>query len=112
MTPCSTRARQPRFHLTLVALNPAMVRQAVELATAHRLRGADAVYLAVARRYATNLISRDEEQLRRGSGSRRVRHLKKRWGKPDDIAIPILEFARQDEGSGGRRGMVLRSMTA
>lgn len=54
-------------NLTLVALTAALARQAAELAATHRLRGADAVYLAVARRYATSLISRDEEQLRRGS---------------------------------------------
>ncbi len=53
-------------HLTLVGLTPALARRAAELAVNHRLRGADAVYLAVARRYATSLISRDEEQLARG----------------------------------------------
>jgi predicted nucleic acid-binding protein len=53
--------------LTLVTLTPAMARQAAELAATHRLRGADAVYLAVARRYGTTLVSRDEEQRTRGS---------------------------------------------
>ncbi len=55
-------------HLTLVTLTPAMARQAAELAAAHRLRGADAVYLTVARRYGTTLVSRDEEQRTRGVG--------------------------------------------
>lgn len=55
-------------HLTLVALTAAMARQAAELAATHRLRGADAVYLAVARRYGTVLVSRDDEQRRRGAG--------------------------------------------
>lgn len=54
-------------HLTAVALSSTMARQAVELAAAHRLRGADAVYVAVARRYGTTLVSRDEEQRSRGS---------------------------------------------
>ena len=54
-------------HLTLVSLTPAMARQAAELAANHRLRGADAVYVAVARRYGTTLVSRDEEQRSRGS---------------------------------------------
>jgi predicted nucleic acid-binding protein len=54
-------------HLTVVALTPAMARQAAELAATHRLRGADAVYLAVARRYGTTLVSRDDEQRMRGS---------------------------------------------
>ena len=54
-------------HVTLVALTRAMARQAAELAATHRLRGADAVYLAVARRYGTTLVSRDGEQRTRGS---------------------------------------------
>jgi len=37
-------------HLTLVSLTSTMARQAAELAVTHRLRGANAVYLAVARR--------------------------------------------------------------
>lgn len=49
-------------HLTLVSLTSVMARQAAELAATYRLRGADAVYVAVARRYATTLVSRDEEQ--------------------------------------------------
>jgi len=53
--------------LTLVALTPAMARQAAELAATHRLRGADAIYLVVARRYGTTLVSRDEEQRTRSS---------------------------------------------
>jgi predicted nucleic acid-binding protein len=54
-------------NVMLVGLSPTLARQAAELAATHRLRGADAVYLAVARRYATILISRDDEQLARGS---------------------------------------------
>ena len=54
-------------HLTLVTVTAAMARQAAELAAKHRLRGADAVYLAVARRYGTVLVSRDDEQRRRGT---------------------------------------------
>jgi predicted nucleic acid-binding protein len=54
-------------HLTLVALTPTMARQAAELAATHRLRGADSIYVAVARRYGTTLVSRDEEQRLRGS---------------------------------------------
>src|SRR5215831_3973902 len=54
-------------HVTLVTLTATMANQAAELAAKHRLRGADAVYLAVARRYGTLLVSRDEEQCARGS---------------------------------------------
>ena len=54
-------------HLTLVSLTTAVARQAAALAAAHRLRGADAVYVAVARRYGTTLVSRDGEQRTRGA---------------------------------------------
>ncbi|OFV93214.1 MAG: hypothetical protein A3H95_11210 [Acidobacteria bacterium RIFCSPLOWO2_02_FULL_64_15] len=54
-------------HLTVVALSSAMARQAAELAADHRLRGADAVYVAIARRYGTTLVSRDEEQRSRAA---------------------------------------------
>lgn len=54
-------------HLTLVALTSTMARQAAELAAVHRLRGADAIYVGVARRYGTTLVTRDEEQRVRGS---------------------------------------------
>lgn len=56
-------------HLTMVSLTPTMARQAAELAATHRLRGADAVYVAVARRYGTTLVSRDEGQRSRGSAA-------------------------------------------
>jgi predicted nucleic acid-binding protein len=55
-------------NLTLVALSAAMARRAAETAANYRLRGADAVYLEIARRYATILVSRDDEQLKRGAG--------------------------------------------
>lgn len=54
-------------HLTMVPLSPAIARQAAELAARYRLRGADAVYVAVARRYGTTLVSRDDEQRSRGA---------------------------------------------
>jgi predicted nucleic acid-binding protein len=54
-------------HVTLVSLTSTMARHAAELAATHRLRGADAVYLTVARRYGTIVVSRDEEQCSRGS---------------------------------------------
>lgn len=54
-------------NLTLVSLTPTMARQAAELAAVHRLRGSDSIYVAVARRYGTTLVSRDDEQRSRGS---------------------------------------------
>ena len=54
-------------HVILVTLTPATARQAAELAATYRLRAADAIYLAVAHRYGTTLVSRDREQRTRGS---------------------------------------------
>jgi predicted nucleic acid-binding protein len=54
-------------HLTLVTLTATVSRQAADLAAEHRLRGADAVYVSVARRYGTTLITRDGEQRARGA---------------------------------------------
>jgi predicted nucleic acid-binding protein len=54
-------------HLTLVSLTTAVARQAADLAAVHRQRGANAVYVAVARRYGTTLVSRDDEQRTRGA---------------------------------------------
>lgn len=54
-------------HLTIVTLTAAMARQAAELAARHRLRGADSVYVGVARRYGTTLVTRDDEQRSRAA---------------------------------------------
>src|SRR4051794_13499636 len=57
------RARAFALHLSrlqgfrLIPLSQALARAAVDLAALHRLRGADAVYAAVAQRYGTTLIS-------------------------------------------------------
>jgi predicted nucleic acid-binding protein len=54
-------------HLTVVSLTAAVAREAAELAATHRLRSADAIYVAVARRYGTTIVSRDDEQRMRGA---------------------------------------------
>ena len=51
--------------LRLVALDFALAEQAVELAKAHRLRGADAVYVAVAVASEATLVTWDSEMLTR-----------------------------------------------
>jgi predicted nucleic acid-binding protein len=56
-------------HLTLVSVTAAIAHQAAGLAARHRLRGADAVYVAVARRYGTTIVSRDDEQRTRGAAA-------------------------------------------
>jgi len=50
---------------TLVPLDEALAAVATDLATKSRLRGADAVYAAVARQYGTTLVTLDRQQLER-----------------------------------------------
>ena len=49
-------------HLVLVPLDAVLARQAVDVAAAHRLRGSDAVYVAVALRFGGVLATLDREQ--------------------------------------------------
>jgi len=51
--------------LMLIALDKLLADQAAAIAAEHRLRGSDAVYAAVARRFGTPLVSLDQEQLTR-----------------------------------------------
>ena len=53
--------------LRLVTLDPAFITDAVTVATSLRLRGADSLYVAVARRLGVPLVTWDAEQLTRGS---------------------------------------------
>ncbi len=50
---------------TLAPLDEALADRSVRLAAAASLRGADAVYAAVAQRYGTQLITLDRQQLER-----------------------------------------------
>ena len=49
----------------MVPLDGALADVAARLAAASRLRGADAVYAAVAQQYGTTLITLDRQQLER-----------------------------------------------
>jgi predicted nucleic acid-binding protein len=60
--------------VTFVPLDDGLARQAAALAAAHRLRGADAVYAAVAQQFSTTLVSRDREHLSRLAGIVPVLH--------------------------------------
>ena len=51
--------------LRLVALDAALARQAAQIDIANHLRGADAVYVAVAQASNATLVTRDTEMLRR-----------------------------------------------
>ena len=51
----------------LVALDDGLARQAAALAAQHKLRGADAVFVASAALFASELVTLDSEQLERGA---------------------------------------------
>ncbi len=52
-------------HLVLMPLDQALAEVAADMAAAHRLRGSDAVYAAVALRFGTPLVTLDREQYAR-----------------------------------------------
>ena len=56
-------------YLTLIDLTVDRARQAADIAITCRLRGADAVYAAVAQEYGTTLITWDQELLTRGTAA-------------------------------------------
>ena len=49
-------------HLTLVPLDQLLAQQALDIAALYRLRGSDAVYAAVAQRFACPLVTLDRQQ--------------------------------------------------
>jgi predicted nucleic acid-binding protein len=51
----------------LIALDEELAREAAALGAQHKLRGADAVYLATASFFASELVTLDKEQLDRGA---------------------------------------------
>lgn len=60
-----TRALRGLPHQTLVPLDEALADRAAGLAAAASLRGADAVYAAVAQQYGATLVTLDRQQLER-----------------------------------------------
>jgi predicted nucleic acid-binding protein len=55
-------------HLILIDLDRVLAQQALDIAAIYRLRGSDAVYAAVAQRFACPLITLDREQHDRVTG--------------------------------------------
>ncbi len=53
--------------IKLIALEVTMARRAAQLAALHRLRGADAVYVAVAAEFGATLVTWDTEMVQRGA---------------------------------------------
>ena len=53
--------------LSFIPLDSVLAREAAAIAAAHFIRGADAVYIAVALRHNTSLITWDNEMLQRGA---------------------------------------------
>ncbi len=54
-------------NMVLVGLDEGLARQAAALAAQHKLRGADATYVATASLFAAELVTLDKEQLARGA---------------------------------------------
>ncbi len=54
-------------HVRIVPLDDALIDTAAEIAADYALRGADAVYVAVARRHGCTLVSLDREQRERSA---------------------------------------------
>jgi predicted nucleic acid-binding protein len=52
-------------HLIVVPLDAALAQQSAEVAADYHLRGSDAVYVAVALRFGSTLVTLDQEQLTR-----------------------------------------------
>ncbi|MFL5802134.1 MAG: type II toxin-antitoxin system VapC family toxin [Roseiflexaceae bacterium] len=52
-------------NLTLVAVDAALAQEAADLAADYALRGMDAIYVAVARRYGCTLVTLDDDPHRR-----------------------------------------------
>jgi len=63
------RALRGWRNLVVAALDDALAQHAMELAAQHRLRGSDAVYAAVAGRFAAVLVTLDREQRQRSAGA-------------------------------------------
>ena len=61
-------ALNQRPHVTFVALDALLAQQAADIAARQRVRSSDAVYAAVAVRFASRLISLDNEQRERLRG--------------------------------------------
>lgn len=65
-------------HLFLVSVDSQLADESLDAAVAYRLRGSDAIYVAVAQRYSSILVTRHREQRERVLGSTIVRN-------PDEI---------------------------
>ena len=61
-------------HLVWIPLDGTLARRAAELAARHGLRSSDAVYVAVAQRFGSGLITRDRQQRERTEGVLEVWH--------------------------------------
>lgn len=54
-------------HIVFINLDTLLAQEAADLAARHRLRGSDAVYVAVARRFGATLVTLDIEQRERAA---------------------------------------------
>ena len=71
-------------------LDDALAEEAARLGAEYRLRGADAVYAAVARRYGATLVTRDRQQLERLPSTLPVL-------SPSEALVRLAPLAKTDE---------------
>lgn len=104
-----------------VPLNETMAVDAARLAAERHLRGADAVYAAVARRHGSILVTRDHDQLERlplvvaavtpEQALRRIDEMEARPGESPPLASPKRAGSRAGRSSRGRISSPRRSRT-
>lgn len=63
----AVEALRAQPHIRLITLDEFLAQEAADIAADYALRGADAVYVAVARHYNCALVSLDREQRERGT---------------------------------------------
>lgn len=55
-------------HITTVAIDESLALESADLAARSRIRGCDAIYVAVAHRFGATLVTRDRQQRERAAG--------------------------------------------
>ena len=60
--------------IQIFAVTPELARRAAEIGVAQRIRGCDAVYVALAEQLGTELVSLDQQQLERATAVIPTRH--------------------------------------
>lgn len=68
------RALEESAAVRLVAITPQLAKRAAVIAADQRVRGADAIYLALAQQLGDVLVTLDQQQLQRGAAVVKTQH--------------------------------------